>query len=558
MDPERTVEGSDTASDPWRREDVMSIALARIVGPEGGPATGPDAGLPVGGSGLSTTRVSAAIRALAAKTRAATVRNWTAAVARLVTDLRPDLADALVEFLGSPVAITNPLDDMSIGDIGVVYEAILALSDSRSRKQQGQYFTPDDVAEFMARQARRFPSGRWLDPCCGVGNLAWHLAWSMADRADFVAERLSLVDRDPVALKTAIVLLVASFAAHGDSSALAALAARSRPRDFLDPGPLPKHDFVIVNPPYARADQIDRFRTAEARELYAYFLERVATESRGFVAITPASYLGGSKYAPLRAVLAELGGGDVVVFDNVPDTCFRGYKYGSTNTSKTNFVRAAVTVSAPGDVDWRVTPILRWATSSRARMFRGARDRLVPVRRGPDGEWAKVMPGTEEVWDAVSGALVRLGDLLSRHPTEFRLSVASTPRYYVSATRRDLDRGSKHVLHFRTRRDMDRAYLLLNSSLPYWWWRCLDGGVTLSRRTLLSLPVPAALRATPSVVRRLEASEATDVVTKLNAGRHNENVRRPRSLVDQIDAMLLPGIAYDFGAVYSSDMFAKD
>src|SRR5690606_13314201 len=122
---------------------------------------------------------------------------------------------------------------------------------------------------------------------------------------------------------------------------------------------------------------------------------------------------------------------------------------------------------------------------------------------------------------------------------------------YVSGTRRRLDRGSKHVLHFRTRVDFERAYLVLNSSLPYWWWRCLDGGVTLQSRTLLSLPLPPPVAVQPELLTELEASEVSDLVTKLNAGRENENVRRPRALVDRIDAALLPGVTFDFSDVYS-------
>jgi hypothetical protein len=57
---------------------------------------------------------------------------------------------------------------------------------------------------------------------------------------------------------------------------------------------------------------------------------------------------------------------------------------------------------------------------------------------------------------------------------------------------------------------------------------------------------------------QLAASETSDLVTKLNAGRENENVRRPRSLVDRIDAALLSGLTYDFSDVYSSDMFSID
>lgn len=539
----------------------MSLVAERAVGavhasrPSLSPPS-PLPALPFGGDSVATARVNAAVRCLLGSSRTATRHNWLRAVARLVLDMRPDIGEQLVNHLQTtPLDVGSPLERMSIGEIGVVYEALMAVTDHRNRKSQGQYFTPDDVAAYMASEAKRFPPGVWLDPCCGVGNLAWHLANGLSDSAGFIADRLVLIDLDAVALTTAQALLVASFAKPDDLTVLPKLIQHSHRRNFLDVAALPAHDYVIVNPPYTATDRIARFRTADSRELYAYFLERIATQSSGFVAITPASHLGAMKYSTLRGVLEERPGGDVLIFDNVPDTCFRGYKYGSTNTSKTNFVRAAITISAPDDSSWQVTPILRWATRSRRQMWQSAREFLVPLRKGPAGEWAKVMPGTEEVWDLLAAATLTLGDLVSRGATEFSLEVASTPRYYVSASKRSLDRRSKHTLYFRTKRDMDRAYVLLNSSLPYWWWRCLDGGVTLPIRNLLSLPIPAALKPTKSTIAQLEKSEREHVVTKLNAGRQNENVRHPRELVDAIDSGLLNGISYSFRQVYSTDMF---
>jgi hypothetical protein len=445
---------------------------------------------------------------------------------------------------------------MSVGEIGVVYEALLAHGDQDSRRSQGQYFTPDDVAHFLAKQAERFPEGHWIDPCCGVGNLAWHLSSTMDDPAEFVAERLTLVDLDPVALTTAVALIAASFAAPNSIATLTNLAERSKKQNYLSGNRPPQHDFAILNPPYAATLRDQRFKSADARDLYAYFLERTLDHAAGFIAITPAAHLSGLKYATLRTLLGERSGGEVLVFDNVPDTVFRGYKYGSTNTSKTNFVRAAITTSAPSDTGWRITPILRWAARSRPRLWRTAKDDLLPLRMGPAGEWVKLMRGTEAVWDHLAGADRTLADLVSRTPTQFKLSVAATPRYYVSGSRRELDRGSKHILYFRNRQEEELAYLLLNSSLPYWWWRSLEGGITLSLRTLHSLPLPSKLVTDDQLVERLEASELTDVVTKLNAGKLNENVRRPRSLVNAIDRHVLPGVEFDFTRTFAPDMFA--
>jgi hypothetical protein len=247
-------------------------------------------------------------------------------------------------------------------------------------------------------------------------------------------------------------------------------------------------------------------------------------------------------------------GGDIYVFDNVPDTLFRGYKFGSNNTSKTNFVRAAITVCKPGATEWQVTPIIRWQASARARMFEECASLLAPLRLGPHGEWAKLGRGLQNVWDALLNETETISDLVTSDETEYTLDVALTPRYYISATHRTLDRGSKATLHFRTAADRDRAAIVLNSSVPYLWWRALDGGVTLPRRVLMSVPVPRISGVYQELLDRLRASEDANLVTKLNAGRENENVKHPEDLVEALNDVVLPA-GRDLRLLYANSMF---
>ncbi|WFR65840.1 Eco57I restriction-modification methylase domain-containing protein [Curtobacterium flaccumfaciens] len=326
-------------------------------------------------------------------------------------------------------------------------------------------------------------------------------------------------------------------------------------RDFLSRPALPVHDFMIVNPPYARADEKVGYETARCRDLYAYFMERVAKTSHGYIAVTPASYLSAPKFQPLRDVIdRESGGGDIYVFDNVPDTLFRGYKFGSNNTSKTNFVRAAVTVCKPEADEWKVTPIIRWQASARATMFDECGSLLVPRRIGPHGEWAKLGPGLERIWDALLLESTTIKDLVTPEVTKYRLDVGLTPRYYISATHRKLDRGSKATLFFGSKEDRDRAAVVLNSSVPYLWWRALDGGVTLPSRVLMSVPVPPIEDLDPSLIERLHASEEENLVIKINAGRANENVKHPEELVRALNDLVLPG-GGDLRLLYANSMF---
>lgn len=513
---------------------------------------------PAADTQFSAAAVTRVIKKLLAPTKSQTRRNWLAAVARRTTTQRPDLASALTEVLGIEAGGEDLLAGLSIGEISVCYEALLASLDRGGRRDAGQYFTPDDAAAFMAAHARSFPAGRWLDPCCGVGNLSWHLAANQDDPAEFVRSGLTLIDRDPTALASAVAIIAADFAAPGDTAGVHALRQRSVARDFLARAPLPAHDFAILNPPYARAPQKAGYRTGPTRDLFAYFLERIATTSRGFITVTPASYLSIPKFQPLRDLLAEeTDGGRVYVFDNVPDTLFRGYKFGSNNTSRTNFVRAAVTVAAPGSRPWQITPILRWSVSSRRTMFARAEEFLSPRRLGPHGEWAKLPPGLAPVWEELLRTPQTIADLLADGETPFSLTVATTPRYYISATFRPLDRRSKAVLHFRSAPDRDRAALVLNSSLPYLWWRVLDGGVSLPSRVLLSVPVPELTAPPQELLAQLRASEEVNLVTKLNAGRLNENVKHPQSLVTRLNDLVIPGAEGHLEPVYSQNMFTR-
>ncbi|QSB22008.1 N-6 DNA methylase [Curtobacterium sp. 24E2] len=137
--------------------------------------------------------------------------------------MKPEYADAAAKYLSVKPATENLLRSLSIGEVSACYEALLATLDSGSRKESGQFFTPDDAASFMAGYSREFPEGIWLDPCCGVGNLAWHLVAVQDDPSDFLKNRLVLSDRDDVALRSAVALLAAEFGNPQDDELLGEL-----------------------------------------------------------------------------------------------------------------------------------------------------------------------------------------------------------------------------------------------------------------------------------------------------------------------------------------------
>jgi hypothetical protein len=446
------------------------------------------------------------------------------------------------------------IDGLTISEISVLYEFSLAYVDRTSRKSSGQFFTPDDVARFLATRAAALPDGTWIDPCCGIGNLAYWLAREQPDPGRFLAERLVLVDRDPLALTIARALLATAFGLDG--AQYRALRARSRVADALSDD-LPPFDYALMNPPYVVVPRDDRFDSADSRDLYAYFVERMLTLGRrGIVAITPQSFTSGRKFAGLRRLLVRrLQTMDVYCFDNVPDNVFRGVKFGSQNSNRVNSTRAAVLVGLTGSAEaprrHRITPLLRWRAHERADLFAAADDFLAPLQPDEDRAFPKVGAALVPLHRAMLECDTIVRDLVVPGPTAYPLDVPVTPRYFLSAVKRVLDRGHVHRLYFPTEAARDRASVVLNSSLAYWWWRAYEGGITVSRTILLSVPVPIG-DADPALVAALEASEAENLVVKRNAGRPNENVKHPWRLLRMLNQAVAPDDVDDLLATHAN------
>lgn len=449
----------------------------------------------------------------------------------------------------------QPLDDdliagFSIGEVAVLYEFSVAYVDPKSRKDNGQYFTPDDVAKFMVRQIRKRnfdPNGTWLDPCSGIGNLSWHLVASQDNPEKFLSNRMLLSDRDPLALLIARTLFTLDFQSK-NSKLFRTLAPRFVCIDFLANGidsgmfedtysgleHIPKHDYVIVNPPYLATKRDPRFETKDAGDLYSYFLENIIKTSKGFISITPQSFTNAAKFKSLRKLLLGFGYLRIFCFDNVPANIFRGIKFGSTNTNTSNSTRAAIIVASMNGSSHKITPLIRWKSDQRSELFDKAGSFLAeaPLK---NQFFPKVHPDLLPLYKEVSKPNYRrLSDLTSSRG-DFRLFVPSSPRYFIPGLKTSVSRTSMHVLRFPTLENMNIGYLLINSSFTYWWWRVRDGGMSLSLETLLSIPVPDNLVVSSKLVSKLEKSESTNKVFKKNAGVEQENVKHDKSLLEELN-----------------------
>lgn len=458
-------------------------------------------------------------------------------------------------FKGIKKRESNLISDLSIGEVSVLYEYSVAFADSESRKSNGQFFTPDDVALYMAEKSKSFGEGVWLDPCSGIGNLSWHLAAIQENPENFILNNLIVSDRDELALLIARTLFTYSFQ-NRRKALFDEIEKKFVVFDFLsvaESGSLelfdtnsqlaeiPAHDFVIVNPPYLATDADVRFETAKAGDLYAYFLENIIKTSRGFVSITPQSFTNAGKFRSLRRLLlANFENLTIFTFDNVPANIFKGIKFGSKNSNQANSIRASIVIAREGKGKRRITSLIRWRSSERELLFKSLEKFLsdVPLT---EAFFPKVSKDYKKLYMSVKDYKT-LGDLFSSKPTKYSLHVPSAPRYFIPALKKPVQRASQKTLFFGSSSDRDYAYMLINSSFMYWWWRVRDGGMTLSLETISSLPL-LEFEVDGELVAALEKSEKTNKVYKQNAGAAQENVKHPKNLMLRVNDAVIPEYA---------------
>lgn len=243
----------------------------------------------------------------------------------------------------------------------------LTAIDPVDQARLGQFFTPDQAAELIARMPRLPASGRLriLDPGAGTGSLTAALVHRILAEAPGVAIDVVAVEVDPVvAVHLAATLddCVSTAAACGTHLATALLV-----RDFvdaaggLDADPLlaQPFDIVIMNPPYAKLAAGSWQRDALQRQgidcpnLYAAFLALgVAALKPGgqLVAITPRSFANGPYFHRFRGFLL-----DSVAVDRLHTFESRSTVFSDTGVLQENVVISATRAGSPGKVTLTVS-----------------------------------------------------------------------------------------------------------------------------------------------------------------------------------------------------------
>lgn len=456
-----------------------------------------------------------------------------------------------------------------------LYEIGLALQDKQAKKESGQYYTPDDVALVMSDWFNSQVGENICDVACGTGKLILtYLDLIGKENAINLirAGKLYLYDLDDIALNICKTILLLKYGKELEPFIHAIHC------DFLSKNiVLPENCKVISNPPYAAVNTInnDWNKTDVAlntKELYSMFMEKIITQSKSSVIITPYSFIGGNKFYSLRKIMNNYNG-FIVSFDNVPGNIFCGRKHGIFNTNTSNSVRASITVVENKDnfKGFKTTPLIRFKNEERKTLLRtevletfiNNEYQIVSKEKPMYYKCAKELNDIWKAWQEKSNS--RLGNYVSQYGQNI-ISMPNTCRYYTTASNRLINRNGQIVLNIDDKDVFNYVYCLINSSFAYWYWRLFDGGITYPRGLLLNMPVfYDKLTEEDKCFFRNVANEMIEnaskyVVTKNNVG-VQENIKFPSKYRNKINERLLQVLDLDdlkssiFDIVHSNCVF---
>ena len=243
----------------------------------------------------------------------------------------------------------------------------------------------------------------------------------------------------------------------------------------------------------------------------------------------------------------------------MPASIFIGKKHGIFNSNSANSVRAAITVINQSEKGFRVTPLLRFKNTERDDLFTNLDNFVGNYINTNHDIWRKTPKCLENLVCNLENLSCTVSNIITDSPTDYKLTIPNTPRYFVTASHRNLDRSGSIEIYAKDKKSFDLLYVLLNSTFSYLWWRICDGGITLTRDTLMHLPVPDITSDITDVVNEGLTLESECIQIKANAGKNNENVKFPdeyRKKLNRIvlESLAMPGLEDDLYTVHSNSL----
>ncbi len=445
---------------------------------------------------------------------------------------------------------------IKIANFGEMYEIGLATEDKIKKKKSGQYYTPDDVAMVMSQWFDRCEGDNVCDVACGTGKLILTYLDYIGEKKALELlrkERIYLYDYDRVALKVCKTSLLVKYGQDLCDSIHDVYC------DFLDKDiVLPNNCKTISNPPYAVVQKIsDNWLSTDvindSHELYSSFMDKIFSQSKSTVIITPYSFVSGNKFYSLRKEMCELGNGFIVIFDNVPGNIFCGRKHGIFNTNTSNSVRAAITVlnSSSKNKGFRVSPMIRFKNEERKKLLKcdvleATINDDIQIVDENNKSFKKISKNLKQIYDSwIDNSKLLIRDLTTKQPNEYMIDIPNTCRYNTTASSTKLSRGGSITFYANSEDVYYFLYCFINSSFTYWWWRIYDGGITYSSNLLNSMPVPFDILSDEDkedfkiIAKKMISKEREYISTKVNAGVVQENIKFPEKYKDMINSKIL-------------------
>ncbi len=195
-------------------------------------------------------------------------------------DLLNDFANPVLDFRPSVLGRKEDL-------IGNAYMYLIERFASGAGKKGGEFYTPHEVSELLARLIAPKQGARICDPTCGSGSLLITVAEHVTDKTGKPSSDFSLYGQDSNGDTWALAKL--NMFLHGMDAAHIAWGHTINNPLLLDGDKLMKFDVVVANPPFsldkwghedAEADRFKRFHRGippRSKGDYAFILHMIET-----------------------------------------------------------------------------------------------------------------------------------------------------------------------------------------------------------------------------------------------------------------------------------------
>ena len=246
-----------------------------------------------------------------------------------------DILRHLLEDFAKPELDLSPTRVGTLDVIGNAYEYLIKQFASSSGKKAGEFYTPPEVSELMARLMDPQEGEEICDPTCGSGSLLLKCGRLIRDRTG--SRRYALYGQEAIGSTWALAKM--NMFLHGEDNHRIEWGDTIRNPKLLESEASLRHfDVVVANPPFslekwgresAEADRFDRFRRGvppRTKGDFAFILHMVETMKPGtgrMAVVVPHGVLfRGAAEGRVRQKLIEENLLDAVI--GVPEKLFYG------------------------------------------------------------------------------------------------------------------------------------------------------------------------------------------------------------------------------------------